>query len=96
MNNDPEVTLPSNEAPSEQDLIDRAIAMTHAVMMCGNSLPVAMEMTVSEIHAVACDAMGVDVSGQSDDYIRGRFDALRESGRVLPRHDPIPMPRPKR
>ncbi|KTE20595.1 hypothetical protein ATE67_10135 [Sphingopyxis sp. H050] len=97
MTNDPEVSLPSDEAlPITEDEKARVVAVTHALMMCGTDLDVSLAMTPTEIRAVACKAMGSDVTDRSADYIHGMFDALFAEGRRLPRHDPIPMPRPKR
>ena len=97
MQNAPEVSAPSNEAlPITEDEKARVVAVTHAVMMCGTDIAVSLDMTPTEIRAVACKAMGADITDRSADYIHGMFDALFAEGRRLPRHDPIPMPRLKR
>ena len=97
MQDDPEVSLPSDEAlPITEDEKARVVAVTHAAMMCGTEIDVSLAMTPTEIRTVACHAMGADVADRSADYIHGMFDALFAEGRRLPRHDPIPFPRPKR
>lgn len=85
-----------DEVTTEQHDIERVIATTHACMMCGPDIGITRDMTASDIRAVACTALGVDVTDRSPDYIHGRFDALVASGVRLPRHDPIPAPRARR
>lgn len=94
---DPQAIAPfPKQATSDHHDIQRVVATTHAVMMCGPHIPITSAMTIEEIRAAVCAAFRIDVADRSPDYIHGRFDALVASGVRLPRHDPIPAPRARR